>query len=50
LRCDVSGAFEGFAFMEEGAGADQGDQVWCGGGSPAGLCGTDESVGRGNPG
>ena len=31
--------------MEDGAGADEGDQMWGVDGSPAGLCGVDRLVG-----
>jgi hypothetical protein len=47
---DVDGAFEEFALVEGGAGADEGDQVWGIDGSPAGLCGLDELVGHCQPG
>ena len=47
---DVGGAFEEFALVEGGAGADEGDQVWGIDGSPAGLRGLDELVGHCHPG
>ncbi len=36
------GAFDQFAVLEAGAGADEGDEVGCVHGTPAGLCGLDE--------
>lgn len=48
--CDVGGAFEQSAFVEDGAGADQGHQMWGVNGPPAGLGGVDQLVGHGNPG
>ena len=47
---DVGGPFEEFAFVEGGAGADKGDQMWGIDGPPAGLCGLDELVGHCQPG
>ena len=49
-RGDVGGTFEQFAFVEDGAGAHQGDQVRGVDGSPAGLCCVDQLVGHGNTG
>jgi hypothetical protein len=37
-----------FAFVEDGAGTDEGDQVRGVDSPPAGLCGVDQLVGHGN--
>ena len=47
---DLDGPFEEFAFVEDGAGPDEGDQVRGIDRPPAGLSGVDELVGHGDPG
>jgi hypothetical protein len=47
---DVGRSFEELAVVEDGSGANQGDQVWGVDGTPAGLRGIEELVGHGNSG
>ena len=43
-RGDIGGSFEQFAFVEDRAGAHEGDQVRGVDGSPAGLCGGHKPI------
>ena len=38
----IIGSFDEFSGFEDGAGADERDEVWCVDGAPAGLGGLDE--------